>query len=343
MSEAPTKAQLIRMAPEYRRCAIYVLVAEPFFLAAFLWSASLMEDSAERLVVPIAFLAVLGLGALAPLRWALRFGDQGVERRWFNQWELWSWRDFAIGRIAKQGAALVDPQRPWYARKLGLAYLSVQDRNAVLERINAHYRLPPAPTVPGVLRITVGVTRVVELDAAGVHLSRRFRNDRQTCSWSDVQRVHVTRLDPLRRDFACLALELPGERIEFHEGNLPSLVREQLDECLRGNVASERIETDILDGPLVRSSDVQRLLAKETKDRRLLRWFTGTSCALFAVMMLWIATESVWRALAFIAIFGSWLGSIMWFLDREMGRKIDAMEADLAERATGGGDNAPRQ
>ena len=154
--------------------------------------------------------------AIVPLRWSLRIDDQGIGRRFLFRWDVWSWADISSGRIEKRHPyTLVDPKCPWWRRKLSLEYMTRADISHTMEVINTYYQLPTAPQVPDILEIKYGAfrRRLARFDSKGVHL--QGGRDMRQYLWSEVRRVHVTRMDPLRHDFKSLELVLPDREIEL--------------------------------------------------------------------------------------------------------------------------------
>ena len=143
------------------------------------------------------FLTLACLTMVLPLRWALRIDHEGItRRRWFAWSDLWTWADFASGRIEKRDSyTLLDPARPWWRRKLCLDFLAGDDIRRAIAHINVHYRLPDPPQLPDELRIKIGLRLSVRFDALGIQLQRA--KECREYRWRDVRRVHIVRWDPL--------------------------------------------------------------------------------------------------------------------------------------------------
>ena len=82
-----------------------------------------------------------------------------------------------------------------------------------MERINTHYRLPSPPQLPDDLEIRYGFRRSARFDAKGIQLQTAGQIG--VYLWSDVHCVHITRMDPVRRDFRSLEIALPDREIEL--------------------------------------------------------------------------------------------------------------------------------
>jgi len=107
----------LRIMPELRRSAYYVLAAGvPLALVAYWVAADIGK---------MGFVFLLCMTMIVPIRWALRIDNQGIARRLLFRWDVWTWADFSSGRIEKRHPhTLVDPERPWWRRKLSLEYMA---------------------------------------------------------------------------------------------------------------------------------------------------------------------------------------------------------------------------
>src|SRR5688572_13289601 len=120
----PTHSKEYSLAPELRRCCWYVIAAWPalavvFFLVARFCAGRGPGDMAFGL----ALFSLLAVAPAALLRWRVRIDDQGVSRRLFWRWDVWTWADLASGRIRKlHPYKLLDPARPWWRRTLNLEF-----------------------------------------------------------------------------------------------------------------------------------------------------------------------------------------------------------------------------
>src|SRR5207245_6119235 len=87
-------AQFFRLAPEYRRCAAYVLVG--LLLSAVLewWINQAVFNQAWRHLGTLAILLPIAIWQLMVFRWRLRVDDSGIARRRLFAWDLWPWEAF---------------------------------------------------------------------------------------------------------------------------------------------------------------------------------------------------------------------------------------------------------
>ena len=149
---------------------------------------------------------------MVPLSWKLTNDGQGIARRRLWLWDSWSWDAFASGRVAKQGRhTFHDPARPWWCRKLRLDHIASNELKELVREINSHYRLPPPPSLPEAITIKYGYWRSTTFDARGVH--HAIRGQPREYFWSEVSRIRITRLEPVRRDFEKLQIFLPEEEL----------------------------------------------------------------------------------------------------------------------------------
>ena len=306
----------LRIPPELRRSAHYVVAASvPLALVAFWVNEFIGNETPVAGAVGCPFFVLLCMTMIVPLRWALRIDDQGVARRFLFRWgDPWTWADFASGRIEKRHPyTLFDPARPWWRRRLSLTHMAATDIARTMQRINTYYRLPSPPQLPDVLEIKYGFRRAAQFDASGIYLQEA--HGFWEYLWSDVRRVHITRMDPVRRDFKSLEITLPDKEIELklisHDyGTSPSwqgATAEVVNEFLVRCLTDARIETDVVGERPARRIDVEKQLAKAKEDRLGLRRCLSILGPLIVVFPVWVViAESVLKAAvtaAFLAIF----------------------------------------
>jgi hypothetical protein len=110
------------------------------------------------------------------------------------------------------------------------------------------------------------------MDAKGICLNAA--GEVRQYLWSEVERVHFTRMDPLRRDFRRLELSLPGHVIEFELVNgTPSwrgAAAAVVDEFLKRHVGPDRIDVDIEGDTPAKRIDVRNNLERRIKAIRSL-------------------------------------------------------------------------
>jgi hypothetical protein len=151
---------------------------------------------------------------LVGLSWRLQLDKDGFTRRMFFLHDRWTWEDLSSGRIRKAHPfTLVDPQKPWWLRRLRLEYLSNSDREELLHRINACYVFPPPPEVGDSLTIRYGFRRRATLGRDGLHL--QVKGHLHVYRWEEVVQVLITRTDPKSLHFSRLEIVLPDQVIDL--------------------------------------------------------------------------------------------------------------------------------
>ncbi len=331
-------SQVYRLAPEYRRSAVYAMVGFVFLgvVGAGLGISVLDRKPSETALVGIVY-GTVAAAMILPLRWRLRLDDAGIARRWLWRWDRWSWDDFASGEIEKKPPfTFVDRRRPWWRRRLALAYLAKADRKHVIETINRHYRMPAPAPMGDRLVLRYGFRKIAELDWRGVRLTTRG----ESCefAWTDVQRVHITRFDPLRRDFTRLALTLPGHEIElatYHDGTSSSWRGSgaaEANEFLLAHVPADRIDINVEGERPRKIEDVRKMLARERERERSFRICFSVLGGCLVAATVWLVTET--GVLGAALLFGmqlGLLGPIVWFAWRQLSLRVAEIERWLLD------------
>lgn len=345
---------IYRIAPQYRRSAIYLLVSIPIVTAVGIYSGiyatdmlhqSLPEEARFSFVMPPALLVFFLVLILPSMLWSLRMDDRGISRRRWWGWDLWSWDDLASGKIQKHHPfTLVDPLRPWWRRKLNLDCMGDDDIQQVIRGINLRYRLPPPPQVAESLDIKYGFLRSAKLDALGIHVTTYGKTHQY--AWDDVERLRITRMEPLRRNFKSIALSLPNCVIKLNlvekQDKASHLWRgataEEINEFLLAHVPEDIIDIDIFGQRPSKSIDVEEEL-KQCKDNnwgyRLFIWFI--SLLLIFLFIMTAADNGVINALAATAAFSVLVAPfyLFWFAQKkEHRRRTKKLETWLAELQT---------
>lgn len=294
-----TTVREFRIAPMYRRCCWYLIVGFGLIVVV----ASLIgpmapqrgpADIARTLVV----VGLLWLAMFAALQWKLRLDEHGISRRLLFYWDHWNWSDFASGRIRKLVShTLYDQERPLWRRRLGLGFLEDRDRQVVLGIINAYYVLPPPPAVPETLTLRYGFRRKVTFDEGGIHLTDK--NVPREFQWNELRHVHMTRLDPLRRDFVSLQIALPDEVIELkyvtHQGGTSPTWRgataDEVNEFLFAHVPSDRIDVSTPEEQSLNREVIERELKEAIKQQRQMKFCLTIFGAPLVACFVWLALQ----------------------------------------------------
>lgn len=205
---------VIRLAPEYRRCAVYVAVGF-LVIAATAVGFHLLEAKKTPLVnlaIGLSVVAVpVALLVAGVLRYRIKIDEHGVWRRRFVRWDLWPWEAFEQGRVrhGKAGDQITYPVRNWYWRTLSASFLADADRTA-FETVVRRYRVaPPPPDLPEVVDVKYALRARFVLSADGVRLKAHKDDEGELIPWQDVVRAEVVRSTHDRPDFALLDLFLP--------------------------------------------------------------------------------------------------------------------------------------
>ena len=272
--------QEFQISPELRRSCWYVIAGAIVIACVVYWTATFVQGRGPADVAAVyAVLAALVFAMIAALDWKLHVEGGGIRRRRWFCWDYWSWDDFGSGRLRKKHPhTLVDADRPWWRRNLKLEALASGDREAVLAVINANYLLPPPPPLPERLTIKWGnfFRRRAALDGDGIQLI--VRGARKSYLWSDVRRLLITRIDPVRRDFTSLQLALPDEEIEWklftseygtHE-NWRGATAEEINEFLLKYVPPGSVATFIEGEPLKDREKITEDVARRGKGQTCL-------------------------------------------------------------------------
>jgi hypothetical protein len=137
---ARTEPLFFRMAPEFRRCGIYLCVGY-LLLAGTIIVLTRLELGAgwDHCAVTAAILGVPMLGgALLIFCQLLRVDDRGIWRRRLFFWDLWPWEAFTAGKVRQdfRKDSFVFPSNPWWNRNLTLELLQADDRAYLANRRN---------------------------------------------------------------------------------------------------------------------------------------------------------------------------------------------------------------
>ena len=315
-----------RIAPELRRCCWYAIFGT-FIVAAAGYFAH------HRNPVAIWALPTLCTAAMAvPLRWKLRVDRHGISRRRLFHWDLWSWTDLASGRIFKSHPfTLHDPERPWLRRRLPMDTMASDDIQEVFSMINAHYKLPPPPTIPDTLTIKYKYRCSATFDSNGICLI--IRGMPRDYRWDDLCDIRIIRMEPLSRNFKRLVMTLPDQEITLrfasHQGSTSPTWRgatsEEINEFLFQFAPADRIHVSIAPPPplLGVSFTGQQLTQRKHIEQRLKEVkiqiranliSMAVAIPLLLSLLIWIAMDrGFFVAMTMSVIFVLLLGPIVIF------------------------------
>jgi hypothetical protein len=343
MQSAPFREY--RIAPEFRRCCWYGIIGVAVLGGVLCWVARFVQNRPINVAIVCAPFVLLVAALTLALRWRLSVDSHGIARRRFFRWDLWTWADLASGRIRKlHPYALVDPNRPWWSRKLRFDYLAGDQVRAVVAAINTHYQLPPPPKAPESLTIKYGFRRTATLDRNGVQLL--VRGTPHTYLWHEIRGVHITRMDPVRRDFKSLEIAIPDQEIELalvttQYGTNPTwrgATSEEISEFLVRHLAPDRIDTSIVSEPLKRREDIEKKLkAARSAQRQMAIVLAVVLPLMIGVFVSMAINESVVKAIVMGVFAFSVFGPAFAYIYRSHGKQIDELEGWLNTLVDNGG------
>jgi hypothetical protein len=294
----------LRLAPEYRRCALYVAVGYLLFATAVI-CGKLEENDNAPWSTTIAGLSVIGIGTLGLFalvqRYRIRIDEKGVWRRRFWHWDLWPWEAFELGKVrhGKLGDQWTYPDKSWYWRTISASVLGKSDR-AALETVVARYRIAPAPPEPrDVIVVKYGLHNTLELSADGVRLGWRGSHAGEPIAWRQVIKAEVLRASHDRPDFQKLGLQLPEHKqpvfLRCHQGTpcFTGATAEEIAEFLRRRLDEGRFEVTALRGRPADLPEADRRLALLDEAEQQLRtlrrigwWMYGISVPLMTTLVV---------------------------------------------------------
>jgi len=280
--------------------------------------------------------AIVAVALTFVLRRRLLLDSRGIERRRFFRSDSWTWTEIASGRIRKSYAyTLLDPNRPWWRRKLSLDYY-YDDIPEIWAAVNAHYQLPPPPTLGESLTVKYGFRRSVTLDRSGIQLF--VRGAPHMYLWREVRLAHFTRMDPLRRDFKSLELTLPDQTIQWklsstQYGTYPTwrgATSEEISEFLLHHLAPDQIDTSIAGEPPKKREYIEKKLRAAKNQKRQFVIILAILLPLLIGTLIWMAIgESVVKAVFMAAFSAILFGPVLVFLYRSNSKQIADLESRL--------------
>jgi hypothetical protein len=337
-SQTGQSCRCYRIASQLRRCLYYLLVSIPLLAGVGIWVHHFVgQPNGARPFAALVVFFILELACAVPLTWKVCVNEHGISRRLVIWWDEWTWDQFASGTIDKQsGYAFRDSTRPWWRRKLRLGFVDIHERAALIAQINRQYRLPPFPELPESITVKYGLWRSTTFDANGIQ--HTIRSQPREYLWSDVHRVRITRLEPLRRDFEVLQVFLPDEELKLqivqHQGGRSPTWRgpeaEVITEFLRQHLPENRVDVDLVGERPTRREDVEALLADERKQSKQLYWCLRICAALLVPAFAWMAIdEGLLRAAIVAAWYSIICVPVSWSVIQIRRRRILQLEAWL--------------
>jgi hypothetical protein len=359
-SEGQGPGRVYWLAPEYRRCGVY-LVLFCLLLAALevgLKLAGLTPLTWARLVAsPLTVMAVALLGlAVLTWRYAVRVDGHGVWRRRLFAWDLWPWEAFATGAV-RAGASKESwayPAKAWHSRYLILEFLAEADRAALAERIRHVWR-PAALALPEETEIRYGMGNRLALSRHGIVFRRRGGDQDRFFRWYEVIQLRVTRLDHTRRDFRTLELQLPRVtepiRLQSQRGGRrwEGPEAEVILAYLQQYVPADRVQVTALTGPPRDRDEADRRLTELDRADRQLRQARWVVAGLLLAYGLLQTTRFLanarrgplawdwfhWLLLGILCFILGLLGIACWAAQADRRRRVRALRSELRAWAAG--------
>ena len=290
-------------------------------------------------------LAAIGIGMVVPLIWSLRIDGMGITRRRITGSDFWPWPDFGNGTIEKHRPyEFIDRLRPPWRRTLSLASLASSERRHAIELINQHYRLPDPSVAPDVLSIRYGFRRSATFDSKGIQL--QDRDGPRQYLWAEVQRLHVTRYDPMRFDFKTLEISLPGRSVELsvvsrHGLSWRGATAEVVSEFLARRVPVDRIDIDLVGERPTKAIDVEKQLVKHDKKWRELNFcIVIFGPCLIGILVGMAIAENVAKAL-FMTFVSAIQVLPIWWLRRNCRAQRRELQVQLASFGSAKSERSP--
>ncbi|MBK8915222.1 MAG: hypothetical protein IPM64_11600 [Phycisphaerales bacterium] len=295
----PIPTRVCKPAPGY----LIFIAWSLYYTASFAFFALFLDGLPERpdrpgesppslgrccVVMLILTLAIAGLLAGR----SITVDAHGIRRWWWVlPLDLWTWSDFASGRIAQIGGSqFQDPQRPAWRRRLGVGHLRQRDCDELLDLILE--RIPPQapPSIPNVIEVRRFIRERARFDANGIRIGVPGRE--RVFRWGDVQALWVARKNPRQIDFQSAVLRLPSEDVEFRiqdvdGAKVPTWRNATGSELLRilmAHVPPERVCVGVVGRPLECRDWLIWLLRRSIRTRRTYMAFSGGSCFLLGVI-----------------------------------------------------------
>jgi len=221
MYRDPIETQKFRLAPVWRRCAIYGIIGVLLVIAAEWWLSLVVLNRNPGFGFIWAPFAVFGIILLG---WRLRVDEEGIGRRRIFRWELWPWRAFEQGLIHKGKGHFTYrwSDKPWWERELTFLYLKEADRDYIWKLSQQHWKAPPLPQLPENLSIGffgLHFRRIARFGQEGLWFGPK--DQPKFYEWSEVRKLLIVRLERDRQDFRKLELTLPDQTLtlQLRKGN----------------------------------------------------------------------------------------------------------------------------
>jgi hypothetical protein len=341
------------LAPEYRRCAVYLL----FAIALIAWNARWVNDlrPPEKqldLRFGLGVLAALAVGAVCILRWRLRVDGRGIARRRLVARHLYPWEEFASGRVREgiDSSTYEFPERYPWDRKLSIALVAEDDRSAIKEIIRRVLVRPPEPEVPLELCFRFSVRKTARFGQEGLAIGPRGKE--VFYHWAEVRAVRIRRFERDRRDFSSLELEFRDQTVSLRVINQhgranrswfgfrgePAPEPATIMAVLQQYVPRDRIlVTSLSEPPLSMSEWEDRLKILEQKGKELITlkrifWSIG---AILLIICLWDSSQGWINVAVFLVLCAVQFGllwAVLRYIEADFRATVEELESQMPGR-----------
>lgn len=341
MSESivqPALPRTLRIAPELRRCCIYVMAG-----CVVLAATAHVVASYTAKPVPIAAFVMYG-GCMAGMMWPLclrlEVDAAGVTKRSLLGSARWSWDEFASGRIKRvPGNRFLSLDRTPWNNKLRFGNLAIDDRAFLLDQIYRHYQGPEVAPLPVHLEIKITVRGKLVMNASGLEIQRR--QDVRRYRWEDVELVHVRKEDKFTDEFRSLFVGLPDDEIDLRtvvqygttSGNFRGASGETIYQFIKTNCPTRAWAESIGRQLPAHVGALKKLEQAALSDVKAFRWMSAIFGIIFLYAICLLAMENVVKAVAMLTLYSMLLLPMLFFGWRRVREQRHRVQEAIARLA----------
>jgi len=335
MQETPNiQPQEFKIAPEYRRSAVYVLIGLCLIVAC-----RKLLPLYEGISFSWAAIVVVSVITAAMFRWRLRIDDKGIYRRRFLKWDFWPWEGFRSGEFVPskhQFSTFTRETGNLLNRGLCVEFLKQDESEQLKELCLAMCPFPVQPEIPDEMTLKVGPFKK----------TYRFSNESILClktgrtySWNDVTECRVKKEHHKRNDFEDICLSLPDVEITLRIVRQNGLANNLWDgppanivlRYLLTHVPEEKVTVLAMNGPPASTEELdERLKVIEISEEEYLRPLKKILSICTSVILI-VFFLSCWRGVSLVIFLPiAFYVPICYFMHRErmkgFSRKMDKVE-----------------
>jgi hypothetical protein len=344
---------VVALAPEFRRCAVYVMFGLVLVSSVARWVNDLRPpENRPDLRFGLLVVAILAVWVVSVFRWRLRVDGRGISRRRLFAWHLYSWDEFASGRVRDgiDASTYEFPDRYPWDRKLSIGLIAEDERSAIREMIRGVWVCPPEPEVPAELSISFYFRKTARFGREGLTIGHRGKE--VSYAWGDVRAVRIRRVERDRRDFSSLELELPDQVVTLRVINQhgranrswsgfrgePNPEPAAITAVIQQYVPDDRIlVTSLSEPPLSVSEWEDRLTLLEKKAKELVvlkRIFWGLGATLL-IFCLWDTSRGWTNAAGLTVVCGVQFGllwAVLRYFEKDYRETVEELESQMPGR-----------